>query len=90
MPQTSVKYLLLNSETTKSYFECWFLHVNNTNNNIKAFTESMVSKLGNNFVCLCLSFEHTERGGFGAVQLESDTFGEIWFLQNLFVEEMID
>lgn len=53
--------------------------MNNTNNNIKAFIESMVSKLGNNFVCLSLSFEHTEHGGFGAVQLDSDTFGKFGF-----------
>ena len=48
-------------------------------NDIKRFVDySKISKLGENFVFFFLSFEEAERGGFCAVQLQSDTFGEIW------------
>ncbi|GFH55150.1 hypothetical protein CTEN210_11626 [Chaetoceros tenuissimus] len=44
----------------------------------KTIVDSMTSKLGKKFVFLCLSFEDTDFGCVCAVQLQSDTFGEIW------------
>lgn len=75
-------YCLLQNEKKVSNLNVGFLACEYyTDNDKKTIVDSMTSKLGKKFVFLCLSFEDTDFGCVCAVQLQSDTFGEIWFVK---------